>query len=140
MTGSVLMTVALATIAATAFAACGDDDSENPDEPQIVSISQNAVYAWIDAGEDGLRDYLSLSAEAACPDDWLAQAIEDFGTPADWLETKDIEFFGQVDATATVVLDMESGEREEQWRFIKTAESWRISEIGGLIPCRVPAV
>lgn len=137
MTGRLLMTVVLATAAATF--ACGDDDGANPEEQQIMSISQNAVYAWIDDGAEGLSDYLADSATALCPADVLQQSLDDFGTPSDWRETRDITFQGDLDATATVVIDMPGGDKEEEWHFVKTNESWRIAEIGGVIPCRVPA-
>lgn len=140
MTGRLLMTTAVLSIAALAISCGDDDDAGNPDEQQIISVSQNAVYAWIDAGADGLDDYLSDSAIVTCPPASLQESLDDYGTPGNWIETRDIEFEGDSDATATVVIDANDDEKPEQWTFVREDNSWRIATIAGVIPCKVPAV
>jgi hypothetical protein len=116
--------------------ACGDDDDDDdPRQGQIGSVSENAVYAWIEDGPAGLYDYLAADVTAACTVEDVETALEGRAQPTDWRNTSGFEFSGEDAASATVTIVTADGDVEEEWSFTREGDSWRIASLPGLEAC-----
>ncbi len=128
--------LALATSAAAALAiACGGDEAtDDPRASKIGAISENATYAYAEAGADGLYDYLAASVTGKCTAEEVQQDLDGQPVPTGWRQVKDIEF-GSATATATVIVITADGDVEQEWSFAEEGDSWRITSIPGLEDC-----
>jgi hypothetical protein len=132
--------LALLAVALLITACGGDDDDDDPanDErtARVGSVSELATYAWIDAAAAGLYDYLSSDVTTACTVDQVAEALAEHEQPTGWQQVKDVEFQGDTEATATVILIYGSDREEEEWGFTQeSGDSWRVSHVPGLEDC-----
>ena len=137
------LSAALAALLAAALlvtAACsGDDDDDATDDQRVArvgSVSELATYAWIDAAGAGLYDYLSSDVTTTCTVDQVTEALAEHEQPTGWQQVKDVEFQGDAEATATVILIYGSDREEEEWGFKReSGDSWRVSHVPGLESC-----
>jgi hypothetical protein len=129
----------LLTVGALAVACGDDDDPDDARRGQVGSVSENATYAWIDAGAEGLYDYLSNFIRARCTLLDVQVRLDERVQPTDWRQAKDFEFqaptLNPETATATVILATDDGDVEETWSFVNEDNSWRISNMPGLEEC-----
>jgi hypothetical protein len=118
-------------------AACGDDDddSDDPRIGQVGALSENATYAYADAGPAGLYDYMSTAVTQQCTAENFEADMEGEPVPTGWRQTKNFEFGTDDTATATVILITDEGDVEQEWTFVLEGESWRISDLPGLEDC-----
>ena len=142
MTGRIvrMMPFVIIALAAIFAVACGnDEDADDKRRGQVGSVSESATYAWIDAGAEGLYDYLSSFMRAECTLLDVEVRLVERVQPTDWRQIKDFEFqaptLNPETATATVILASDEGNLEETWSFVLEGESWRISNMPGLEEC-----
>ena len=117
------------------IAACGDDDDSDVRVGQIGGVSELAVYAYADAGAEGLYDYLSDDVTDVCTKEQVTVALADHEQPTGWHQIKDVTFQDEDTATAIVVLTYGDERQDELWTFVSEGTSWRIDIIPGLDGC-----
>jgi hypothetical protein len=133
-----MLSLTAVTVLALALLACGDDDdaADDPRTLQIGALSETATGAWASAGPEGLYDYLAASVTGRCPREQLAAALADEAQPTGWRQIKDVEFNGDDEASATVIIITAAGDEESAWTFSRVSgENWRISDLPGLENC-----